>query len=283
MNYNQSENGRVNETSRATDTELLAELISRMNQSSNERQGTQTPPAGETGRAKSINLIELFYYFLSKLHFIVLGMVIGGVLMGMYAQARIVPIYSATSKIYIVGSSGISIISDLQIGSVLTMDYQEVFKTWEVHQLVNEELGTNYSYSALQSMVSVDIPDDTRVMYITVRSTDPQLAADIANAYAKAAKKFIVQIMKMDEPTDFSIALVPGVAATASITGSVIKGMMAGTVLVCGVLLLLLLLDNRPKTPEDIQRYAGIPTLAAIPKNGLFVDNKKGKRGGDAD
>ena len=222
--------------------------------------------------------MELFFFLLSKLHYIVLGMVLGGVLLGFYAFSRVVPIYTATSKLFIRGQTGMSIISDLQIGTVLTLDYQEVFKTWEVHEMVNEQLGTNFSYSKLQSMLTVTNPEDTRVMYITIRDTDAQRAADIANAYGTAAKRFITETMFTDEPSTFSVALVPSTASSISVTNYIIRGILVGTVLAGGILVLVFLLDNRPKSPEDIMRCANIPTLAVIPMNPELSGDKKHRR-----
>ena len=282
MNYNPNEpSDRMDAERRSTEAELFAEILSRMD---GKQQGGQSGAAQDERKQssiQSINLIELFYYLLSKLHFLLLGMVLGAVLLGAYASSSITPIYTATSKLYIMGTTGSSIIADLQIGTVLTMDYQEVFKTWEVHQMVNEALGTNYSYSALQSMISVSNPEDTRILYITARHPDSQTAADIANAYATAAKRFIVQTMKTDEPSTFSIALVPGVSSGGGVTGYVIRGMLLGTVLSVGLLVLILLLDNRPKSPEDVMRYANIPTLAVIPVNlELSGAKKRGRKAG---
>ena len=266
MNYNSNEpSDRMDAERRSTEAELFAEILSRMDGKQQGGQSGAAQTAGNQPQAKTIDLVELFYYLLSKLHFLLLGMIAGAVLLGAYASSSITPIYTATSKLYIMGSTGSSIIADLQIGTVLTMDYQEVFKTWEVHQMVNEALGTNYSYSALQSMISVSNPEDTRILYITARHPDSQTAADIANAYATAAKRFIVQTMKTDEPSTFSIALVPGTASGGGITGYVIRGVLLGTVLAGGLLVLVFLLDSRPKSPEDVMRYANIPTLAVIP------------------
>ena len=282
MNYNPNEpSDRMDADRRPTEAELFAEILSRMD---GKQQGGQSGTAQDVGKQsaiQSINLIELFYYLLSKLHLILLGMILGAVLLGSYAAHRITPVYTATSKLYIMGTTGSSIIADLQIGTVLTMDYQEVFKTWEVHQMVNEELGTNYSYSALQSMITVSNPEDTRILYITARHPDSQTAADIANAYATAAKRFIVQTMNTDEPSTFSIALVPGVASGGGITGYVIRGILLGTLLAGGLLVLVFLLDNRPKSPEDVMRYANIPTLAVIPANPeLSGAKKRGRKAG---
>ena len=261
---------------RSAEAELFAEILNRLDEKKQGGAGS-----GDLPKKRTIDLVEMFYYMLSKLHFLLLGMIAGAVLLGAYASSSITPIYTATSKLYIMGSTGSSIIADLQIGTVLTMDYQEVFKTWEVHQMVNEALGTNYSYSALQSMISVSNPEDTRILYITARHPDSQTAADIANAYANAAKRFIVQTMKTDEPSTFSIALVPGTAIGGGITGYVIRGILLGTVLAGGLLVLVFLLDSRPKSPEDVMRYANIPTLAVIPANPELSGAKK--RGRKAD
>ena len=262
--YRTEPDGKANARRQSSEAELFAEILARMDEK--QRAGADGASAeAAKNAAKTIDLVELFYYLLSKLYIIVLGMVVGGLLLGAYASARITPIYTATSKLYIMGESGINIMADLQIGSALTMDYQEVFRTWEVHQMVNEALGTNYPYSMLQSMISVEIPEDTRILYITARHTDAQTAADLANAYANAAKRFITQTMQTDEPSTFSIALVPGTASGGGITGYVIRGILLGTVLAGGILVLIFLLDNRPKSPEDVMRYANIPTLAVIP------------------
>lgn len=266
------------ENSRSGEAELLAEILMRMNEK--QKQNAEAAPAHAGSGRNTIDLVELFFYLLSKLHYILLGMVLGAVLLGMYASTNSTPIYTATSKLYIVGVTGNSIIADLQIGTVLTLDYQEVFQTWEVHQMVNDELGTNYSYSMLQSMLTISNPEDTRVLYITVRNPDAEMAAKIANAYGTAAKRFITEIMQTDEPSTFSIALVPSVASGVSVTSWIIRGCLLGTVLVCGLLVLIFLLDTRPKTPEDVQRYANIPTLAVIPASPSFIGGKKRARKG---
>ncbi|MBR2942671.1 MAG: hypothetical protein IKB82_04655 [Clostridia bacterium] len=260
MNYDQKGYGREQGQDRASaEAKLFEEILNRLDAKQN-----AANMAMANNQPKTIDLIELFYYCLSRCYIVIIGALIGAVLMG--ASAKFTqPVYTATSKLYIVGQTGMSVITDLQIGSVLTLDYQEVFKTWEVHQMVNEQLNTAYPYSMLQSMVSVTNPEDTRVLYITAYHTDAQMAADIANAYAVAAKRFITETMLTDEPTTFSIALVPSVSIGKSMTNEVIKGFLLGTVLAGGLLVLAFVLDNRPKSPEDIMNCAGIPTLAVIP------------------
>lgn len=243
---------------------LIRQTVQQTLQAMETRQPAAAAPQADE-RTKTIDLIGLFFFILEKFWCVLLSALIFAAFFGWNAS-RAVPTYTATAKLYIVNPAGSGIsISDLQLGTVLTLDYQEVFKTWEVHEMVREELNLPYSYEMMQSMLTVTNPEDTRLLYITVTNADAQMAADIANAYARAAKEFIMNTMKGEQPSDFSIALVPGTAYVTSRSRSLVMGFMVGSVLAAGLLALLFVLDSSPKTPEDIQKHAGIPTLAILP------------------
>lgn len=222
--------------------------------------------------AKTVDLIGMFFHILEKFWVVLISAVLCAILMGVLA-GNSVTTYSATAKLYIVNSdsSGVNI-ADLQLGAVLTLDYQEVFKTWEVHEMVIEELDLPYTYEQMQSMLTISNPEDTRIIYITVSYPDAKIAAEIANAYAKAAKTFIINTMKGEKLNDFSIAQEPSTGYGISQTSSIVIGFVFGGVLAAAVLALMFVLDDRPRSPESIRQYGGIPTLAVFPAN-------KGKSG----
>lgn len=230
-----------------------------------QQKNQNTPQEDEESKTFEIDLVELFFWVLSKIHYIIIVALIGAIFMGSNAS-KAIPMYSATSKLYIVGNQGTALnVSDLQMGSMLTMDYEEVFRTWEVHEMVRSQLGLNYSYGQMQGMLSISNPEDTRVLYITVRNPDAQLAADLANAYATAAKTFILQTMDSEEPNVFSVALVPSVASRVSKATEALKGFLIGGVLMAGIFVVFHIIDDRPRTPEHIQKSADIPTLTIVP------------------
>ena len=216
---------------------------------------------------KTVDLAGMFFRILEKFWIILVSAAVCAIVMGVLAGNSVIT-YSATSKLYIVNkdSSGVNI-SDLQLGTVLTLDYQEVFKTWEVHEMVIEELDLPYSYQQMQSMLTISNPEETRILYITVSNPDAKMAAKIANAYAKAAKTFITNTMEGVEPSDFSIALEPSVGSGANVGSSAVIGFVGGGVLAVAILAFLFVLDNRPRSPEAIQQYGGIPTLSVFPAN----------------
>lgn len=262
------------------ETQKLAEVIS-CTLLNAEKTGTVTRQSGKgnVGHMGSTREpIELVYLVLSKFKYILLTAVLCATLAATYAFFIMKPIYAATSKLYIMGQDSSSILADLQIGSYLTMDYQEVFKTWEVHEMVREELNLSYSYKDMQNMLKVTNPSDTRVLYITVKNANPDLATRMANAYAEAAKKFILDTMDSEEPSTFSVALVPGTATGISRTGYVAIGLLVGTALAVVVILLKELLDTRPKTPEDIAQCADIPTLAIVPSTTVKLKQSKRRK-----
>lgn len=216
---------------------------------------------------KTVDLAGMFFRILEKFWIILVSAAVCATVMGVLAGNSVMT-YSATSKLYIVNkdSSGVNI-SDLQLGTVLTLDYQEVFKTWEVHKMVIEELDLPYSYQQMQSMLTISNPEETRILYITVSNPDAKMAAEIANAYAKAAKTFIINTMEGVVPSDFSIALEPSVGSGANVGSSAVIGFVGGGVLAVAILAFLFVLDNRPRSPEAIQQYGGIPTLSVFPAN----------------
>ena len=232
---------------------------------------------------KTVDLVGMFFRILEKFWIVLVSAAICAMLMGTIAENSVTT-YSATSKLYIVNldNSGVNI-ADLQLGTVLTLDYQEVFKTWEVHEMVIEELALPYSYEQMQAMLTISNPEDTRILYITVSHSDAKLAADIANAYAQAAKTFIINTMEGVEPSDFSIALEPSVGYSVSKFTSVVIGFLGGGVLAAAMLAVLFVLDDRPRSPESIRQYGGIPTLSVFPASkdkrsaGRFVSEKKKK------
>ena len=251
-----------------TDPQMVATVTAAVLQT---LQATGTIPNGEQKaqpqpEVKTIDLIGLFFAILEKFWLVAICAIMGALVMGWMA-GRGATTYTATSKLYIVDTSSGGInIANLQLGTVLTLDYQEVFKTWEVHEMVIEDLELPYSYEQMQSLITVTNPEDTRILYITVRFPDAKMAADIANAYAKAAKTFIINTMRGEEPSDFSIALEPSVGYRVSKSSRMVMGFMLGSVMAVGLITLLFVLDNRPRSPEQIQQCAGIPTLAVFPE-----------------
>ena len=230
------------------------------------------PAPGSAGTDKQknvkpgeIDLVALAIRFLEKAHWIILTALLGAVLAGVYVYFGATPVYETTSKIYIVGSDTTISLADLQIGSNLAADYQEVFKNWHVHELVDKRLNRNYSYSKLAGMVRVSNPPNTHVLYVTVKSTDPDEAKLLADTYAQVAREFIAAKMDMREPNIFEEAKKRDTPVSPQKTRTIIIGFLIGALLAMAVITIRFLNDDRIMTGEDITKAGGLPVLGMIP------------------
>lgn len=232
------------------------------------RQPEQRSQSAGTAELDTVDIFELIYWLIDHLRQIILATVVGILIMGVYSFLLVNPVYSATSSIYVLSSSDSAInLSDLQIGSYLTSDYQHVFDVWEVHEMVLQRLGLDYTYDELGDMLEITNPTNTRVLNITVSSPDPQEAADLANTYAAVASDYISATMKIDAPTLMSQALLPENPVSPRKMLNLFLGAAGGAFLMVLFLMMQYLLDDKIKTEDDITKYLELPVLSVLPYN----------------
>ena len=228
----------------------------------------------EQANESEIDLVELFYRLLENLKYIVLAALLGAVLTALYTFNFVTPKYTATSKLYVVNTSNSVVdLSALQIGTQLASDYKEVFSNWHVHERVIEELGLPYSYSQLNSMVSVTNTQSQRILHIKVTSTSPDEAKLLADTYARVAQEFIAETMDMDRPNIFEEALKPTAPSSPNKTRNIILGFMLGGLLAAAVVVIQFIIDDRIRNEEDITKYVNLPVLGVMPA----TEEKKNK------
>jgi len=242
--------------------------------------------AGQAGQASQANnntveidLVALFYRLLEKFHWILLTALVGAGIALVIVSKFVTPMYQATAKIYIVGSDTTISLSDLQIGSNLAADYQEVFKNWHVHELVDKRLNLNYSYSKLAGMISVSNPANTHVLYVSVKSPDPEEAKMLADAYAQVAREFIATKMDMREPNIFEEARMPSAPVSPQKTRDIIIGFLLGGLLAAAIVTIKFLSDDRILSGEDIEKVGGLATLGMIPLQDIGDEAENSKKG----
>ncbi len=226
-----------------------------------------------------IDLVALFYRLLEKIHWILLTALVGAAIAGVLVYRIITPVYQATSKIYIVGSDTTISLSDLQIGSNLAADYQEVFKNWHVHELVDKRLNLDYSYSKLSSMISVSNPANTHVLYVSAKSPNPQEAKMIADAYAQVAREFIATKMDMREPNIFEEAMLPTRPVSPQKMRDIVIGFLLGALAAAAIVTIKFLSDDRILSGEDIAKAGNLTTLGMIPLQQMGENSSEEKKG----
>ncbi|MBO4389999.1 MAG: capsular polysaccharide biosynthesis protein [Lachnospiraceae bacterium] len=219
---------------------------------------------------KEIDLIEIFYLLWDHIFEIILCMVIGAAVAYLYTYFLVTPQYTATSKMYVVSASRDSVLnlSDLQIGSQLTSDYQELIKSRPVMEDCIRELDLKMTPAQLSSKISISNPSSTRVLKITVVTEDPVKSRDIANKIADLSVVYLPKIIESDAPNIYERATEPTNPSSPSYKRNVAIGALLGILLICAFICIRYWMNDTFQSGEDVQKYLGIEPLAVIPEAG---------------
>ena len=222
-----------------------------------------------------IDLRELFYLLKQKLLIVVAAFVIGGILAGAATYVLIKPTYRASSLLYVVSASNNSVVNlaDLQIGTNLTADYEELLLSRPMMESVIQNLNlTGVSANGLRGMLSITNKSGTRILQISATTRDPQLSADIANEVANLAITWLPAVMECNEPHVAEEAIVPTHRAGPSYTRNAILGALVLCLLTYGVFVVQYLYDDSIRTEADMEKFFGVMPLAVIPEEGSALN-----------
>lgn len=228
----------------------------------------------------TIDLTEVIGALLKKAHIIILTGIIVALLAFIGTKLFITPMYTAETKVYVLsksdGSTGISA-TDLQAGSYLTKDYTELVKSRTVMEQVIAVLNLDVKPEELMEMISVEAVTDSRILTIKVENDDPKQAKEIADAVREAVSVQITEIMDADAVNTVEKADLPSEPSSPNTMKNTMLGGILGIILAMGVVVLISILDDTIKTPDDVERYLGLNTLTSIPITEGAKKNKKAK------
>ncbi|MCY7050975.1 Wzz/FepE/Etk N-terminal domain-containing protein [Streptococcus parasanguinis] len=177
--------------------------------------------------------------------------------------------YQSTSRIYVVSrqnqDNNALTNSDLQAGAYLVKDYREIILSQNVLSQAIEELKLDMTPAELSKKISVSVPTDTRILSITAKDGDPKEAARIANGLRNVAAEKIISVTKVSDVTTLDEAEVPQSPSSPNIRRNVLLGFVAGAGLMLVLLVVVEVLDDRVKRPEDVEELMGLPLLGVVP------------------
>ena len=177
--------------------------------------------------------------------------------------------YQSTSRIYVVSrqnqDNNALTNSDLQAGAYLVKDYREIILSQNVLSQAIEELKLDMTPAELSKKINVSVPTDTRILSITAKDGDPKEAARIANGLRNVAAEKITSVTKVSDVTTLDEAEVPQSPSSPNIKRNVLLGFVAGAGLMVALLVVVEVLDDRVKKPEDVEELMGLPLLGVVP------------------
>ncbi len=250
----------------------------------------------ENSDEMEIDLVDLGLMLLDRVQYIIFFLLLGAVLLNAFAYFFVAPKYESEARMYIVSASDDSVVdlTDLNIGTSLTADYEELIMSYPVldqvidklgldldpiegeeHESGSKEwrLGSDFDSEALSKMIEISNPTDTRILNITVTSNDPELSRDIANTVVSVAINYLPKTMGTEEPNIAQEARAALRKSSPSLFRFTLIGALLGALLYCGYVIVRYMLDDTVHTAEDIEKYFGIVPLTSIPDIGMVNEN----------
>lgn len=237
---------------------------------------------------KDMNLHDLIQVFRKRLALIVIVTLACGLVAGLISKYMLSPVYEAKALMMVTVASEklpqATLNSQNRQGAdtgavpmpVLTMNtYLEHLKSEDVMNrvLANADI-PGLTLGKLKGMIEARIVKDSNLIEIKVRSNDPQIAANVANAVSQQYLR-LMEELKFSSIMVLSSANVPTTPVKPLKTLNVAMAVLFGAILSLITALILEHMDNTIKSGEDVTRMVDQTVLAMIPRKEGHKNQKK--------
>ena len=216
-----------------------------------------------------IDVVQLFKVLWKKKIAIILTAIVAALLAFGVSSFILTPEYSSTTRIYVVNrnqseNAGLTN-QDLQAGTYLVKDYKEIILSQDVLEKVISNLKLEQSGKGLSKKIQVTVPVDTRIVSIVVKDDQPEEASRIANALREVAAEKIIKVTRVSDVTTLEEARPALTPSSPNIRRNTLLAFLAGGAVMVILILLLELLDDRVKRPEDVEEVMHVALLGIVP------------------
>ncbi len=219
--------------------------------------------------SRQITINDILKMFLAHIKLIIIMTIVGTVLAYGYVSYFVTPVYSTSALLLVQNDAGFA-----QSGSTTTNDTDsEKINTSDITQSVMLANTCTVLFTQDPDMksiiagnaVSITAIEDSYFLRISVSSSDPLTAANVANQVAAAAPdvfaKYFGTAGKVDTVDE---AAIPSRPSSPNVQQYVMIGLLGGLVLALAISFLLEVVDTTVKPGDDLYEIYKIPVFAEI-------------------
>ncbi|MGE7602890.1 YveK family protein [Peribacillus sp. NPDC097675] len=203
--------------------------------------------------AKEINIKQLFEIIVRRL-WIVIIVALLFTLAGYLKTLSTTPLYQSSTRIIIEANQD----------KMKTL--QVIIKDSTVLQKVINEMELPMSPEALAGSINVNSVEDSEVVSISVTSSDPYMAANIANKTAEVFRNEAPNIVNFKKIRNLSPAKVNLSPINGDDNGTIMKSGIIGLVIGIGLTFLFNSLDYTVRSEQEIEDIIGYPVIGRVSK-----------------
>lgn len=175
--------------------------------------------------------------------------------------------YSSEATIYItprITEQGTIDYNSIQTNSKMVNNYMEILKGETILAKVAKQVGLE-SYEEVQKTLTITNPENTELISISAKTTDPELSQQIVSLTVSTFTEDMMDILNLNNVTTINEAKVNTNPVSPSKAKFTIFGFGIGLVVSCGYVCITYLFDKRLRTRDEAENFLGIPVLATVP------------------
>lgn len=228
---------------------------------------------------QEIKFTDLLNLFLSKIVWLCLAGIIGAVVTGLFVNIFVTPKYESYITLYVhndaVSADSNSAINnnDLLAAESLAGTYKIILQSNVVLDAVIQEVNSDEKLSlerplsreAVLDMLTVSTVDNTQLIKVSIKSTDPVLACKIATAFANVAEEQIIRVTKAGGVEVVDKAELSYIPVSPKVIIDCILGFMVGIVIAAVYFIIRMISDTTIYISADVQDITEVPVYGVIP------------------
>lgn len=182
--------------------------------------------------------------------------------------SRQVKVYQATSLVRIQQrvANPTEAFGALQTGQLLAETYAKIVETDTVRRRIFAIVGSRVPADTRDISISGSSVNQLDLMQIAVKSSDPTRARIIANAAPTALRQFIHDTATLrDQIVTVDPAAEPKSPVSPRVKLDVALALLLGLIFNSALALVLELVGDRSRDPDELEHLFGLPVLATIP------------------
>lgn len=225
-----------------------------------------------------ISIQDIFWSLKKYIVWIILATLIGALGAYSYTSLFVTPVYSARVSfcVFAKDRDGADVSnSELTADANIAKTYSILLTSQPVKEAVSDAMDGRVSAGTIGGMLSTTNPTNTQVIYVTIRSTDPQLAVAVGNTLLEVAPEVLSDIARGGDMTAVDSATSAG-QVSPNLSANVTYGLLIGLLISCAVVVIIAVLDTTIWREEDLERALSIPVLGSIPS--MFTEAQTAKR-----
>ena len=163
----------------------------------------------------------------------------------------------------------------------LTLTMAQTVNTRPVAEAATRRLNLSMTPETLLDNLDSEALEETQLIRVTYRDSDPQRAERVVNAIGEAFSEQVSNVNLSANAVTATVwerATVPEEPISPNPVLRTFFGLLIGVILGVGLAFVLEILDDSWRSPEEAEQISGVLTLGVIPALGL----ERGKKGGSA-